>query len=98
MIERMKKKILSQLALMENRLYCGHNIETACAECLKKISNYQGLRGNCSGLRGNCIGLSGDCSGLSGDCSGLSGNCTGLRGNCSEIKELLLTTKKEAGK
>jgi len=99
----MERKVLEQLSLVERKLYCIHNREQACEECLKKISGYEGLSGDCSGLSGNCSGLVGDCSGLvgncsnligdcselRGDCSGLSGYCSGLSGDCEEIKKVL---------
>src|SRR3990167_8507118 len=88
MEKEMEEKIKNQLEYSENRLYCFHNSENACDECMKTI------RGDVSGLRGDVSGLRGDVSGLTGNVSGLTGDVSGIEGKTTEIIELLKAHKK----
>ena len=48
----MEERIKNQLSLVEYKLFCSHNKEKACEECLKKIKgDVSGIRGNVSGIK-----------------------------------------------
>jgi len=47
MNDEMKERIKEQLRLNENKLFCSHNEDSVCAECLKNIT------GNVSGIIGS---------------------------------------------
>jgi len=84
MNDEMKERIKEQLRLNENKLYCSHNKDSVCAECLKNIT------GNVSGIRGDVSGIRGNVSGIIGNVSGLKGNVSGIIGSVDEIMEVLL--------
>ncbi len=89
MDEEIKKKIISQLKLRVNKLFCGHNKECVCDNCKKKIS------GDVSGISGDVSGISGDVSGIRGNASEISGDVSGIRGNASDIRKILEKAKEE---
>jgi len=78
-----KQKIKEQLKLRENKLFCIHNSEDACEDCLKNIT------GNVSGITGNMSDIRGNVSGIRGDVSGITGNMSGITGNMSDIIKVL---------
>ena len=79
MNDEMKERIKEQLRLNENKLYCSHNEDSVCAECLKNIT------GNVSGLTGDVSVIRGDVSGIWGDVSVIRGDVSVIRGDVSEI-------------
>ena len=56
-----KAKIIKQLKLEKDKLYCNHNKDKVCKSCLSNIS------GNVTGISGNVTRISGDVSGILGD-------------------------------
>lgn len=91
MKNEMKNRILNQLKLVENVLYCEHNDKSACNECKKKI------RGDVTGIHGDVTGIYGNVTGIRGDVSGIRGNVSGIRGDVNEFVEVL-KEKQEGGR
>src|SRR3990167_916373 len=86
MKKEMEEMIKEQLAYNGGMLYCLHNSERACEECMKKITGYvSGITGNVSGITGNVSWIRGYVSGITGNVSGITGYVSEITGNVSEI-------------
>lgn len=83
MDETLKKKIKKQLKLKEQKLYCRHNIDKPCDECMSKIT------GNTYYIHGDVSDISGDVSSIHGDISHIRGNVSRIFGDVSDILEIL---------
>lgn len=57
--------IKKQLSLRETKLYCYHNRDAVCKDCLSKIT------GNVTDIRGNVTDITGNVSGIIGNVSGI---------------------------
>jgi len=63
MNEDMKMKIKTQLKLQKNILYCKHDANNICSECLKNlVGDVSGIYGDVSGIRGDVSDICGDVS------------------------------------
>lgn len=92
--DKTRKLIEDQLNLVATKLYCDHNKNEPCAECLEKIHGViSEIYGNISGIYGfiykmhfeNFCDTRGDVSGIYGNASGIFGDVSGLRGDVSGI-------------
>ena len=95
-----KAKIIKQLKLEKDKLYCNHNKDKVCKSCLSNISgNVTGISGNVSGISGNVTRILGDVSGISGDVTRILGDVSGISGDVSGIlggaKDIIKILKRE---
>ena len=99
-----KEKIIQQLRIDDiPRLYCFHDEDKPCKECLSKIrgtiirtgnianitGNITNIIGDISRINGNVSGIFGDVSKINGNVSGFAGDMTGIEGDISELRKIL---------
>jgi hypothetical protein len=72
MDDETRKIIMERLSLKGGgRIYCKHDRNKPCAECLSHVS------GDLTGIRGNLSDISGDLTGISGERGGDKGSVEG---------------------
>ena len=59
--DEMKERIKKQLNLRKAHLFCKHNSEKACDDCMKNIwGNVSNIKGDVTDIKGNVSGIRGD--------------------------------------
>ncbi|MEM3858374.1 MAG: hypothetical protein QW478_03085 [Candidatus Micrarchaeaceae archaeon] len=83
--QKQKARILKNLSLKRNFMYCKHDSQKPCPECMKRIKETFDIYGNISGIRGNASEIEGDVSNIKGDVSRIEGDVSNIKGNVSNI-------------